>query len=1074
MRLLAVGFLASLPAVAVWAQGAPAIAMVANAEGERPVIAPNTWVEIKGSNLAPAGDVRTWQASDFVNNQMPTNLDGVAVTVNGKPAYVYYISPTQVNILTPPDPLPATAAVVLTNNGVASPAIPVAAEAASPSFFVLNGGPYVLAQHIADYSLAGPPSLYPGATTPARPGETVVLYANGFGPVSPAVAAGSAAQSGTLSGLPAISIGGVAAQVTYAGINGPPGLFQFNVVVPSGVAAGDNLLTATYNGATTSPVALLTIQTSAAPTSETLYVAPNGNDSWSGSLAAPNPANTDGPFATFDRARAAVRSLNKSGLTQVLVEFRGGTYFLPATEMFAAADSGSASTAIVYQNFPGEAPAFSGGLRVANWTNPSGNTWKTTLPASTQYFENLYYNGVRRLRPRLGGSLGAYYRYVGPVYLPGAAPPASPPDPNCAEYFAGSGWECFDRFQYNPADPIVKTWRNLAPPAGNPCNQPAGNAALAGDIELVNFEQYSVSKLRLNCVDTVNHIVYLTGTTATEADHPTAHGFIPNHRYLVENVEDDLTQPGQWFLDRSTTPWTITYLANPGENPNTDTVIVPQLMQLLVASNLQYVTFHGLTFEHDNYTMPATGYDGTSDIIAAVSFQNSQYITFDSGTVAHTAGVGLEFLSCVSKSAKPWCVSPAAAPVTANNTIENSAFYDLAADGIRIGISGQASDTNANVVQFHTVRNNVVEGYGRVYASSKGITQGQGHDNLYTHNDVYDGYKGAIKVCYCANSDSNPPFTNNNVISFNHVYNLFQGIMNDSGSLYFGVGTPSPPSTGTGNQMLNNKVHDVNDASVMDADGYGGDGLYFDDFTGEGVAENNLVYRVSGHAMSFSGPRAGPNQQSTVKNNILAFARLAILNAYDPYSFTSVPPSPLFFIASNNLFYFDRTSSSNPAFYVQGGCAYAGQVLFTSFEQFNSNLYWRTDGGFGTDPQAFHIELTQDASDNCGGVKLWTFFTFAGWQKMNEDAQSVVEESGVPQPDLSSRRLLAPQRLARCGIRGLRPEPGGAQQSGPPAARGPGDFSNDDLQSGDGLLSVPRRPRYPSIAYSRRFFQPRR
>ena len=58
-------------------------------------------------------------------------------------------------------------------------------------------------------------------------------------------------------------------------------------------------------------------------------------------------------------------------------------------------------------------------------------------------------------------------------------------------------------------------------------------------------------------------------------------------------MEDELTQPGQWFLDRSTTPWTLTYLANPGENPNTDTVIVPQLTQFLVASNLQYVTFQG-------------------------------------------------------------------------------------------------------------------------------------------------------------------------------------------------------------------------------------------------------------------------------------------------------------------------------------------------------------------------------------------------------------------------------------------------------------------------------------------------
>jgi sugar lactone lactonase YvrE len=80
-----------------------AITLTANAFGEIPLLAPNTWVEIKGSHLAPAGDVRIWQGLDFVNNQMPTQLDGVSVTVNGKKAFVYFISGTQVNILTPPD-----------------------------------------------------------------------------------------------------------------------------------------------------------------------------------------------------------------------------------------------------------------------------------------------------------------------------------------------------------------------------------------------------------------------------------------------------------------------------------------------------------------------------------------------------------------------------------------------------------------------------------------------------------------------------------------------------------------------------------------------------------------------------------------------------------------------------------------------------------------------------------------------------------------------------------------------------------------------------------------------------------
>ncbi len=980
----------------------PMITKVANAEGESPVIAPNTWVEVKGSSLAPTGDTRIWGSSDFIGGALPTNLDGVSVTVNGVAAYVYYFSPSQINILTPPNPISGSVQVVVTNNNIVSAAYTVQAQTISPSFFVFSDGQHVAAVH-ANGSLVGAASLsVPGYTfAPAQQGETVQIYANGFGTTTSAVVAGSETQSGMLSPLPTVTIGGVTATVAFAGLVSP-GLFQFNVIVPANAPGGDEPIVATYNGQTTQSGTLLTLAGTAPVTSVTYYVAPNGKDSWSGTLAAPNSAGTDGPFATFGHARAAVQALNKTGLTQITIEFRAGTYYLPQTVQFTAADSGTPNLSIVYENYPGETPEISGGVRVTNWTNTSGNIWKTTLPASTQYFENLFYNGVRRLRPRLGVSagnvLGTYYRNVGPVYLSEPPPPVAAPNSNCTEYVSNMGWECFDRFQYSPSDPISGTWKNLAPASGNPCGQPVGNQAIAGDIELVNFEQYSVSKLRISCVDTVNHIVYLTGPTATEADHPSAHGFIPAHRYLIENVEDDLTQPGQWFLDRSTTPWTLTYLANSGENPNTDTVVVPQLPQVLVASGLEYVTFQGLTFGHDNYTMPLTGYDGVSDIIASVSLQNAQNIIFNSSTVAHTSGAGLEFLSCIDSSSPSWCASTTTSAVTANNTIENSAFYDLAANALRIGTSGKPSDTNSNVVQFHTVDNNVIEGYGRVYPGSTGVNQGQGHDNVYTHNDIYDGYKGAVHVCYCANSDPNPPFTNDNIISFNHVYNLFQGIMNDSGSLYFGVGTPSPPQTGTGNRMLNNKVHDVTDASIMDSDGYGGDGLYFDDFTGLADAENNLVYRVSGNAVSFSGPRAGPNQSSTVKNNILAFARGSMLNAYDPYSFSSLPPSPMFFTASNNIFYFDRSSKSSPAFYVQGGCVWPGQIPYIEYQQWTSNVYWRTDGAFVTDPQAFHVQEKQDATDDCGGQTTWTLLTFAGWQQLNEDTQGVVANPGFNNP----------------------------------------------------------------------------
>ena len=236
----------------------PAMSLVANAEGDVATIAPNIWVEIKGTNLAPPGDTRIWQSPDFANNQLPTSLDGVGVTVNGVPAYIYYISPTQVNILTPPNAIAGSVAVQLTENGVASTNFMVQAQALSPSFFIFGGGPYIAATHL-DGSYVGPTSLYPGFTTPAHPGETIVLYANGFGPTSTPVVSGSETQSGTLSPMPVITIGGAAATVTFAGLVAP-GEFQFNVVVPSSLANGDQATIAMYNGLTTQAGTLITVQ----------------------------------------------------------------------------------------------------------------------------------------------------------------------------------------------------------------------------------------------------------------------------------------------------------------------------------------------------------------------------------------------------------------------------------------------------------------------------------------------------------------------------------------------------------------------------------------------------------------------------------------------------------------------------------------------------------------------------------------------------------------------------------------------------------------------------------------------
>ena len=235
----------------------PAITSVTNAFGGGTTIAPNMWVSIKGTNLGLPGDTRIGETADFSNNQLPTQPDGVSVKVNGKPAFIYYVSPTQLNILTPPDALSGSVQIQTSVNGATSNTMTVSTAPIAPSFFVFDGV-HVVGTHLNGTDL-GPTNLYPGLTTPAKAGETVILYGNGFGPTSVPIVSGAENQSGNLPSFPVVTIGGSPAVVGFAGLISP-GLFQFNVTVPSSVASGDATLTATFGGQPTQAGVKLTIQ----------------------------------------------------------------------------------------------------------------------------------------------------------------------------------------------------------------------------------------------------------------------------------------------------------------------------------------------------------------------------------------------------------------------------------------------------------------------------------------------------------------------------------------------------------------------------------------------------------------------------------------------------------------------------------------------------------------------------------------------------------------------------------------------------------------------------------------------
>jgi uncharacterized protein (TIGR03437 family) len=227
------------------------------------IIAQNAWVEIYGSGLAAsvgAGGLTWSSAPSFASGQMPTKLGGVSVTVNGKPAYIYFVSAAQVNVLTPLDSTTGPVAIEVNSGTATSAAYTANVQPASPGFLRLGDGIHIAAEH-ANYTLLGPASMsVPGYTfTPAAPGETIILFGDGFGlPVS-ALTAGSDVQTGALpTPWPQITIGGTTATVQYAGLISP-GLFQINVVVPSTAANGDNAIVATYAGASTPSGAMIPV-----------------------------------------------------------------------------------------------------------------------------------------------------------------------------------------------------------------------------------------------------------------------------------------------------------------------------------------------------------------------------------------------------------------------------------------------------------------------------------------------------------------------------------------------------------------------------------------------------------------------------------------------------------------------------------------------------------------------------------------------------------------------------------------------------------------------------------------------
>jgi uncharacterized protein (TIGR03437 family) len=206
-----------------------------------PIEAAN-WVVIKGTNLSNTN--RGWNSTEQNAATFPTSMDGVSVTVNGKPAFLYFISSGQLNLQAPSDAASGPVNVVVNNNGSLSSSATTQLQPYSPALLQWGGGqfPYAEITRYPDNAYVGNPAVITG-TVSAKAGDILTLWVTGLGATNPAIAAGQ--QPSCANGIcpsvannPTVTVGGSPVTVLGA-ILRYAGLYQVNVQLPASLSSGD-------------------------------------------------------------------------------------------------------------------------------------------------------------------------------------------------------------------------------------------------------------------------------------------------------------------------------------------------------------------------------------------------------------------------------------------------------------------------------------------------------------------------------------------------------------------------------------------------------------------------------------------------------------------------------------------------------------------------------------------------------------------------------------------------------------------------------------------------------------------
>lgn len=440
----------------------------------------------------------------------------------------------------------------------------------------------------------------------------------------------------------------------------------------------------------------------------------------------------DGPVRTLTAARDMARAQRRSGRTGTIkIQIRNGVYFLNETLLLTPEDSNT-----IWEAAPGGRPAISGGRVIAGWKKASGSLW--TAAAGGSYFHQLFISGRRAQRARTPDF--GFYR------VDGASPSGKPA-----------------RLHYRGSD-VKSQWANSG-------------------AELVALLAWADFRMPITSVNEAAHLATLTLDPQPSNQEADA-------RYYIENAADGLDSAGEWYLDKNS--HTLSYWPEPGENLPFEQVIAPALIQLVRLQGkpelhqfVRNVSFHGLLFEHADWSMEPKGYADTQAATtapAAIEGIGALDTTIDKCTVAHSGGYAIFF----GQGSK-------------RTHILGSEVFDLGGGGIKLGESQQFSRDDEQNYE-NVVADNHIHDLGLVYAPAVGVWVMQSGRNQIIHNHIHDLFYTAISVGWTWGYGENQ--SKGNIIEYNHIHQIGKEMLSDMGGIYtLGV----QPGT----RIRNNLIHDI-------------------------------------------------------------------------------------------------------------------------------------------------------------------------------------------------------------------------------------------------------------------------